>query len=368
MDVESYFPKLIRASLDQDFQTVRSISMRIVRRIKENHPNLAKEIADALAYHGVGANTKRSVGIEGSPLDSESRQTLARVDEPIHCNRPVLTDKVNLLIDLFIKERDQSSKLISAGLLPPTSILLFGPPGVGKTYLAKYLSGVFQLKFVTLDLATSISSYLGKTGQNLKSVLDYAREEPSLLFLDEFDAVAKKRDDMSDLGELKRIVNVLLKELEDWPPNSVVVAATNHPELLDKAVWRRFDRVIEIHLPGAPERLQLLKSQLNQLDSEKDGEHFLELISELSEGLSSADVCKLAERSKRKFILDDVNIQKAIIEEILDFVGTDDVSFNKKFCKLAKAKTDASIRQLAEWLNKSPSAIQYYLKGGKENG
>jgi SpoVK/Ycf46/Vps4 family AAA+-type ATPase len=365
MTVESLLPRLIRASLENDFRTVRSLAVRLVRQIKDTHPAIAVEIAEALELHGAGVNTRRSVGVNSSPLDSNSRQSLAVVEEPHDIRSPILSSEIQEQIDYFIKERSNFAKLMSAGLTPPSSLLLCGPPGVGKTYLAKHLSGVFNLKFVTLDLATSISSYLGQTGQNLKNVLDYAREEPTLLFLDEFDAVAKRRDDSSDLGELKRIVNVLLKEIEDWPSHSILMAATNHPELLDRAIWRRFDRVLEIHLPYESERLALLQQQFEEDSVLND---FLPLLANLSEGASGADICKFSDRVKRKSILEETETSKIVLKEFVAFMNKDDVNFNKKLCKVARKMTKFSIRDLAELLGKSPSTIQYYLKGGVKNG
>ncbi|WP_149096187.1 AAA family ATPase [Paenibacillus terrae] len=360
MNLESLLPRLIRASLDNDFRTVRSLAIRAIRQVKDTHPKIAEEIAQALELHGIGMNTRRSVGIDNSPLDSSSRQSLAVVEEPHEISSPILSPSIKMQIEDFIKERESSEKLLSAGLVPPSSLLLYGPPGVGKTYLAKYLSGVFKLKFATLDLATSMSSYLGQTGQNLKNVLDYAREEPTLLFLDEFDAVAKKRDDMSDLGELKRIVNVLLKEIEDWPSHSILMAATNHPELLDRAIWRRFDRVLEINLPEEPERLSIL---LEQFKSEQTLKPFIPLLANLSQGASGADLCKLADRVKRRCVLDDIDSSKIILKEFISLMEKNEVVFNKKLCKAARKMTKLSIRELAELLDKSPSTIQYYLKG-----
>jgi SpoVK/Ycf46/Vps4 family AAA+-type ATPase len=366
MSIESLLPKLIRASLDNDNRTLRSVCTKIIRKLKDTNPEIAKEIANALAYHGIGAKTLRAVGIEGAPLDNETRKSLAIVEEPVDIIRPILSNKVENVINDFILEREQAPKLIAAGLNPPSSILLYGPPGVGKTHLANYLSGVFGLKFVTLDLATSISSYLGKTGQNIKSVIDYARQEPSLLFLDEFDAVAKKRDDMSDLGELKRIVNVLLKELEDWPSNSILIAATNHPELLDLAIWRRFDRAIELKLPEESERKKLLRLQfLNDMDEQI--EDLLPIIANLTEGFSYADICKLSDRARRKAIISNDPLSKILFQELVLFNDKRETQFFKKFSKIAKENLKMSIREIAEWLGKSPSTVQYYLKEEKES-
>ncbi len=106
---------------------------------------------------------------------------------------------------------------------------------------------------MVLDLSAVMSSFLGRTGNNLRVVLDYAKASHGVLLLDEFDAIAKRRDDTVEVGELKRLVTVLLQEIDVWPSDGLLIAATNHQELLDPAVWRRFDAVIRFSLPSRTE-------------------------------------------------------------------------------------------------------------------
>ena len=124
-----------------------------------------------------------------------------------------------------------------------------GPPGVGKTFAAYWLARELNKPLRILDLATVISSYLGRTGVNIRYVMDYAKNEDCVLLIDELDSLGKRRDDDQDVGELKRLVTVLLQELDDWPGENLLIAATNHPELLDRALWRRFDPIIEFGYP-----------------------------------------------------------------------------------------------------------------------
>lgn len=361
MGLEKLTTQLIKASLDNNLREVRSISMRIIRRIKDSEPKLAEEIAKALSEHAVGGSAQRSSGIAASPQDNENLQDLVKIENFSDMKKPIFNSSIEKQLNEFIKERSEVEKLLNVGLNPPASLLLHGPPGVGKTELAKYLAHEFEVSLITLDLSSVISSYLGKTGQNLKKVLDFAKTQPAVLLLDEFDAVAKRRDDMSDLGELKRIVNVLLKELEDWPSHTILIAATNHADLLDPAIWRRFDRDIAIPLPDYDERFKIIEIEFDSIRTE-ELDRTLPMISELTKGFSGADLKKLGERVKRRMILNDEDVVNAVLQEVHSFKQINSTEFNKKFAKLAYTQNGMTIRRIAELLGKSTSTIQYYLK------
>lgn len=364
MKIEEYIPSLIRASLDNDLKSIRAISTKIIRNIKTTNPEIALQISEALNFHGAGLPSSRSIGYGSLPQDSDSRDDLLVVQEPIEIDQPIFDDKLYNIITTIKDERNSINKLMSAGLMPTSSILLYGPPGVGKTLLAKYFSNEFNLKFASLDMATSLSSYLGKTGQNLKKVLDYAKQEPTLLLLDEFDAIAKKRDDSSDLGELKRVVNVLLKELEDWPSHSILIAATNHPELLDKAIWRRFDITIDVPLPDSRTRFKIIQQCFKGTEHENKIQDLSDVLSILTEGMSPADITKVCEKSKKQVLMYGEIVEKALILEIANMTTDKTVQFNKRFCKIAKDNLGMTYRDMAMVLGKSVSAIQNYLKRG----
>lgn len=356
-----YIPKIIRASLDHDERALRLLSVNLMRRIKNENPEIASEIGKALDLNAIGASAKRGVGISASPIDKENRLDLLDIEEPFKIKRPIFESDTNKFIDDFIKEREKVNELLDEGLFPTSSIILSGPPGVGKTYLARYLAGELNIKFATLNLAAAVSSYLGKTGQNLKSVLDFAKKEPTILLLDEFDSIAKKRDDNSELGELKRIVNVLLKELEDWPYHSVVIAATNYPELLDRAIWRRFDIALKIDLPDKKQRIEIIQRALSH-KLEKVNFDILETLGELTDGMSADDICKIIERARKISILNDENLVQSIFRILIKFNGNSNINFNKRICIELKNNTKLSISKIAEIIGKSKSTVQYYLK------
>ncbi|OJU11626.1 MAG: AAA family ATPase [Clostridiales bacterium 43-6] len=367
MKTEDFFPILIRAGLDNDSNTIRAVATKVIRKIKDSNPDIAHQISDALKYNGAGLSSARAIDYFPSPQDVESKMDLLIIKEPIEIETPIFNDNIYKTINVIIDERNNFSKLMALGLKPTSSILLYGEPGVGKTMLAQYLSSVFNLKFATLNMASAVSSYLGKTGQNLKKVLDYAKSEPTLLLLDEFDAIAKKRDDSSDLGELKRVVNVLLKELEDWPAHSIVVAATNHSELLDRAIWRRFDVIVEIPLPDEITRENLYYSLFKEDLYKNEITPLIKAISILSNNMTPADIEKAVSKSKKNSLMYNNSIKKALVIEIAKMNQGTSLEFNKRFCKLAKSELNMTYREMAEILGKSVSAIQNYLKGGTEN-
>lgn len=125
---------------------------------------------------------------------------------------------------------------------------------------ARWVAAALGVPLLILDLSAVMSSLLGRTGVNLRYVLDYAKSQRCVLLIDELDSIGKRRNDDSDVGELKRLVNVLLQQLDDWPANGgLLMGATNHPELLDPAIWRRFEAAIEFPLPDLPARVEAVK-------------------------------------------------------------------------------------------------------------
>lgn len=361
MNTEELIPKLIRACLNNDRRMVEEISTMFVKFFKKNSPSIAKEIAQSLTFARNGASSIRAANVQPVPIDRESRYSLCKAEEPLEIECPILNDITIKQLHNFIFERSEMDKLLLEEITPPNSLLFTGAPGVGKTYTAKWLSYQLKLPLVTMDLATTISSYLGRSGQNIKSIFDYARSFPSILFLDEIDAIAKRRDDASDLGELKRLVNVLLKELETWPSQSIIIAATNHPDLLDKAIWRRFDKIIDFKLPGIPERKMLLERYLGKY-YDKISDKAILFATKQTENISSADICKLCMHTKRKIVLENNNPDMVVFEEFCS--GNFETKESKiKICNyLKKINPTLSIRDISRITNISSTSVNRYLK------
>jgi hypothetical protein len=167
----------------------------------------------------------------------------------------VLAPQVVDAVVEFIDEFSQAALLRSHSLEPRHTVLLLGPPGNGKTSLAEAFATELSLPLLSVRYDAIVDSFLGETSNRLRRLIEFATLNPCVLFFDEFEAVGKERSDAQETGEIKRVVSTLLVQMDRLPSHTVVVCATNHPELLDRAVWRRFEMKLEIEKPG-PQQLK----------------------------------------------------------------------------------------------------------------
>lgn len=243
------FVHLARIALSERNQDVQAFLYRIAKR-KGASTELSSALIELLRENPARSTPLRRGGEVAVPVDTDSRFQLLRVgQEPYLPSEPIYIASVQKTLNRLVEERRKVQALLGAGLEPTRTVLFTGPPGVGKTLGARWIARELGLPLMILDLSAVMSSYLGRTGTNLRHVLDYAKSVECVLLLDELDAIAKRRDDAGEIGELKRLVTVLLQQLDDWPSSRLLIAATNHAKLLDPAVWRRFEQLIEFPLP-----------------------------------------------------------------------------------------------------------------------
>lgn len=278
---------------------------RFVSLIRPSDEELAMAITPLIS--GTRALRRDSQHAAAAPVDADTKLALVRVDLPnCHGPAPVLDPVVQLKLNQILEERRAADKLAAAGLVPIRSVLMSGPPGVGKTMTAGWLARQLELPLYTLDLASVMSSFLGRTGANVRAVLNHAQQEPCVLLLDEFDSIAKRRDDDADVGELKRLVTVILQTIDDWSPMSLLVAATNHGELLDPAVWRRFDETIQFQMPNQDQRAAALRSR-------DVARPLADVVAILTEGQTMSAITRAVDSSRKQVILNGQLFEDALV-------------------------------------------------------
>jgi len=267
---------LVRATMSGDKSAVRSAVETIIAEENEKqHKVLADRLSRAMQANGNGGT---AMPIQTADPTHRGREFVAEITPSRRLDDMVLSEPCRTAVDQLIEEQQRSSLLRAHGLDPRHRVLLVGPPGNGKTSLAEAVAEALAVPFFVVRYEAMIGSYLGETAGRLKRVFDYVRTTPCVLFFDEFDAIGKERGDIHETGEIKRVVTSLLMHVDELPSYAVVIAATNHSELLDRAVWRRFQ--LRLRLPAPTEK-----------DLTKYFERFL-MLKEKSTDITAAAIAK----------------------------------------------------------------------------
>jgi len=291
-----------------------------------------------------------------------SSMPAAEMERQSDLRAPILSSEAAGEIGRVITEYERADELASLGLAPTRTILLSGPPGIGKTMTMRHLAAVLERPLVRVEPSDVIGSYLGESARSLVDAFAAARSTGAVLGLDEIDALAKRRDDTQDVGEFKRFVSTLLLELERWDGDAPVVAATNHLELLDPALDRRFDLHVRLVVPGDEERRQIIEALCCDFRVPLAAPIASALVA-LSDGLTGAGIAQRIERAVRQVVLEKTPADFALLVSM----GSHRVDGHDERARIAAVARDAgmTLRQVGDLLDCSHTAARRLAEAGR---
>ncbi len=301
MTTARHILSLLKSHLDGDEDRFLSVAMQVAaHEARQGHGKLAEELK-ALVDAAKGGRAERRRGpVAIAQPKGELGAILSTRYPTERLVDMVLPRDLEDRLERVLLEQRQQERLRSYGLRARRKLLLVGPPGAGKTMTAASLAGELNLPLFTVVLDGLITKFMGETASKLRLVFDAMAAVRGVYFFDEFDAIGARRSERQDVGEIRRVLSSFLQFLEQDDSPGLVVAATNHPELLDKALFRRFDDVLEYLLPDAKLIERLLRARLATFETRKLA--WAE-IAESALGLSQAEVVRAAEDAAKTTVL-----------------------------------------------------------------
>ena len=296
---------LIKSYIDKDDSHFYAVAMQVAaHEAKLGHGKLAQELR---ALIDEAKKNQNRLSIQGKPIPlaqprGELSSLLTASYPKLHLNDMVLEKDISERLIRIIREQRQGIKIRSHGLSPRKKLLFIGPPGTGKTMSASVLAGELGLPLLVVRLENLITKYMGETAAKLRIIFDAIAQSRGVYLFDEFDSIGSHRGQVNEVGEIRRILNSFLQMIEQDDSNSIILAATNHPKILDYALFRRFDDVIEFTLPDQVLIVELLK---NKLFAFKTSKLDLEKLAIESSGLSFSDISKVCEDAVKDAIIQD---------------------------------------------------------------
>ena len=332
LEIICIFAEILQSDMDSDFVIIQALCRSALSSSREMTEHQMGRLIDCYKKSGKEKEAKSLEGIlaqsrkiqpmepvnfvisslEGDdltknttiPVDKETAAPILEIifQDEMEKDVPLFNDSIQSAVDAVINEWRNYDKLVQLNASPSRSCLIYGDPGTGKTMLAKWIAKSVGLPVVLAKLDGIISSFLGTSSRNIANLFRFANKYKCILLLDEFDALAKLRDDPQEIGEVKRIVNTLLQNLDARSERGFTIGITNHEKLLDPAVWRRFDVQIDIPHPSPEVREKMLAKFMFPLEYSQPE---LKFINWCMVDATGSDLRKLVDWLKRIIILEE---------------------------------------------------------------
>lgn len=301
MAIAAQIKALLQSHVDGDEALFLSIAMQMAaQEAKQGHGKLAKEIRDLIDEAKSNPHKSDATPIPLAKPKGELGHLLNVSYPKLRLVDMVLSTNIETKLQRLIKEHKQVKKLRSHGLSPRKKLLLIGPPGTGKTLTASVLAGELGLPLFIVRLESLMTKYMGETAGKLRLIFDAIQQIRGVYLFDEFDSIGAQRGNSNDVGEIRRVLNSFLQMIEQDTSDSLLLAATNHSELLDHALFRRFDDLIEYDLPAKQEIIAALKSKLAVFKTSKI---LWTKAAEAANTLSYGDITRACEDAIRNSII-----------------------------------------------------------------
>lgn len=288
---------LIRSHFSNEPERFYTIALQVAaHEAKQGHAGLAHDI------RRVVETERKKAGPRVLRFPQDLKGLVLTEDSQVTKNTLVISEELQKRIDRVIHEYRQQDKLKSFGLSHRRKMLLIGPPGTGKTMTARVLAHELHLPLHTIQVDRLVTKFMGETSAKLRQIFDFMQEEHGVYLFDEFDAIGGERSLDNDVGEMRRVLNAFLQFIEQDVSDSLIVAATNNPKLLDHALFRRFDDILYYQKPDARERRQLIA---NTLGTFKESTFRWKQVVSRSEGLSHSEIVHACIDTVKEAILSD---------------------------------------------------------------
>jgi len=309
---------LLKSHINRDDRQFYSVAMQVAaHEAKVGHGKLAmdlRDMIDAAKAHAASDEQQQKL----VPLARPRGELASLLSVTYPKNRladMVLDDQATEQLQRIMKEQRMFARIREHGLSPRRKLLLVGPPGTGKTMTASALAGELGIPLFLVRLDALITKFMGETAAKLRQVFDAIAEVRGIYFFDEFDAIGSRRGLANDVGEIRRVLNSFLQMIEHDQSNSLIIAATNHPEILDYALFRRFDDVIEYHLPTSDQAANLIRSRVGNFAPKPFP---VKAIAAKAQGLSYAEIRRAIDEAIKEAIMhDEERVKGAILSKAL---------------------------------------------------